>query len=121
MIVGNTEARSGKEGLGGRQEDGELIRPLSLFTRPVSAFKMICSYILMPLAFLLGASWDDAGLVAEMLGIKFFLNEFVAYQQLSTYKQRRLDGHPEWDGPQKQWISVSAAVTGHLGREQCSL
>ncbi|XP_077173929.1 sodium/nucleoside cotransporter 1-like [Paroedura picta] len=72
------------------------------------SFQLICSYVLMPLAYLLGASWDDAGLVAEMLGIKLFLNEFVAYQQLSTYKQQRLDGRPEWDGPQKQWISVRA-------------
>nr|XP_056722041.1 sodium/nucleoside cotransporter 1-like [Euleptes europaea] len=72
------------------------------------SFQLICSYVLMPLAFLLGASWDDAGLVAEMLGIKLFLNEFVAYQQLSTYRQRRMDGRPEWDGSQKQWISVRA-------------
>ncbi|XP_060116187.1 sodium/nucleoside cotransporter 1-like [Heteronotia binoei] len=72
------------------------------------SFQLICSYVLMPLAFLLGASWDDAGLVAEMLGIKFFLNEFVAYQQLSTYKQQRLDGRPEWVGSQKQWISIRA-------------
>ncbi|XP_054858259.1 sodium/nucleoside cotransporter 1-like [Eublepharis macularius] len=72
------------------------------------SFQLICSYVLMPLAFLLGASWDDARLVAEMLGIKFFLNEFVAYQQLSTYKQQRLDGWPEWNGSQKQWISVRA-------------
>uniref|UniRef100_A0ACB8E4G6 Uncharacterized protein n=1 Tax=Sphaerodactylus townsendi TaxID=933632 RepID=A0ACB8E4G6_9SAUR len=72
------------------------------------SFQLICSYVLMPLAFLLGASWEDAGLVAEMLGVKFFLNEFVAYQQLSTYKQRRMDGRPEWDGANKQWISVRA-------------
>ncbi|XP_063170362.1 sodium/nucleoside cotransporter 2 isoform X2 [Candoia aspera] len=72
---------------------------------PQLSFQLICSYVLMPLAFLLGASWEDASLVAEMLGIKLFLNEFVAYQQLSTYKKNRLMGLPEWDGPRKQWIS----------------
>lgn len=71
----------------------------------------------MPLAFLLGVSWEDASLVAEMVGIKFFLNEFVAYQQLSTYKNNRLTGLPEWDGSQKQWISVSTLVITLYGNE----
>uniref|UniRef100_A0A670Z5C4 Sodium/nucleoside cotransporter n=1 Tax=Pseudonaja textilis TaxID=8673 RepID=A0A670Z5C4_PSETE len=75
---------------------------------PQLSFQLICSYVLMPLAFLLGASWEESFLVAEMLGVKFFLNEFVAYQQLSTYKNNRLMGLPEWDGSQKQWISPRA-------------
>nr|XP_056722040.1 sodium/nucleoside cotransporter 2-like [Euleptes europaea] len=77
---------------------------------PGLSFEMICSYVLVPLAFLLGASWEDAPVVAELLGIKFFLNEFVAYQQLSTYKKRRLDGLPEWGRAKKQWISVRAEI-----------
>uniref|UniRef100_A0A8D2KV05 Sodium/nucleoside cotransporter n=1 Tax=Varanus komodoensis TaxID=61221 RepID=A0A8D2KV05_VARKO len=77
---------------------------------PELSFQLICSYVLVPLAFLLGASWEDAPLVAELLGIKIFLNEFVAYQQLSTYKQKRLDGLPEWNGTQKQWISASSPL-----------
>uniref|UniRef100_A0A8D2J6B1 Sodium/nucleoside cotransporter n=1 Tax=Varanus komodoensis TaxID=61221 RepID=A0A8D2J6B1_VARKO len=77
---------------------------------PELSFQLICSYVLVPLAFLLGASWEDAPLVAELLGIKIFLNEFVAYQQLSTYKQKRLDGLPEWNGTQKQWISVRSEI-----------
>ncbi|XP_062998714.1 sodium/nucleoside cotransporter 2 [Elgaria multicarinata webbii] len=75
---------------------------------PELSFQLICSYVLVPLAFLLGASWEDAPLVAELLGVKIFLNEFVAYQKLSGYKQNRLDGLPEWDGSHKQWISVRA-------------
>ncbi|XP_060545432.1 sodium/nucleoside cotransporter 1-like [Pantherophis guttatus] len=75
---------------------------------PQLSFQLICSYVLMPLAFLLGASWEEASLVAEMLGVKFFLNEFVAYQHLSIYKKNRLTGLPEWDGSQKQWISPRA-------------
>ncbi|KAL8197156.1 UNVERIFIED_CONTAM: hypothetical protein K2H54_014251 [Gekko kuhli] len=77
---------------------------------PGLSFEMICSYVLVPLAFLLGASWEDAPIVAEMLGIKIFLNEFVAYQQLSTYRKRRLDGLPEWGRAKKQWISVRAEI-----------
>ncbi|NXQ32686.1 S28A2 protein, partial [Alaudala cheleensis] len=72
------------------------------------SFQVICSYVLMPVAFLMGADWADSPLVAELLGIKIFLNEFVAYQQLATYKKNRLMGLEEWDGNRKQWISERA-------------
>ncbi|NXG16737.1 S28A1 protein, partial [Grallaria varia] len=71
-------------------------------------FQVILSYVLMPVAFLMGADWEDSPVVAELLGIKIFLNEFVAYQQLSTYKKNRLAGLEEWDGNRKQWISERA-------------
>ncbi|XP_067327575.1 sodium/nucleoside cotransporter 1-like [Anolis sagrei] len=80
----------------------------SMVNVPELSFQMICSYVLVPLAFLLGASWEDAPLVAELLGTKIFLNEFVAYQQLSTIRQKRLAGLSEWNGNHKQWISVRA-------------
>uniref|UniRef100_A0A9L0I905 Sodium/nucleoside cotransporter n=1 Tax=Equus asinus TaxID=9793 RepID=A0A9L0I905_EQUAS len=57
-------------------------------------FQVICSYILRPM----------------MVGIKFFTNEFVAYQQLSQYKNKRLSGVEEWIGGEKQWISVRAEI-----------
>lgn len=58
----------------------------------------------------MGVAWEDCPVVAELLGIKLFLNEFVAYQELSQYKQRRLAGAEEWVGGKKQWISVSVPV-----------
>ncbi|XP_069322668.1 sodium/nucleoside cotransporter 1-like [Eulemur rufifrons] len=72
------------------------------------SFQLICSYILRPVAFLMGVAWEDCPVVAELLGIRLFLNEFVAYQELSKYKQRRLAGAEEWAGTRKQWISVRA-------------
>ncbi|XP_068026376.1 sodium/nucleoside cotransporter 2-like [Melanerpes formicivorus] len=72
------------------------------------SFQVICSYVLMPVAFLMGADWADSPVVAELLGIKIFLNEFVAYQRLAEYKKNRLAGLPEWDGSHKQWISERA-------------
>ncbi|XP_072478994.1 sodium/nucleoside cotransporter 2-like [Notamacropus eugenii] len=73
-------------------------------------FQVICSYILQPIVFMMGVDWADCPMVAEMLGIKFFLNEFVAYEQLSQYKNKRLSGIEEWVGGEKQWISVRAEV-----------
>ncbi|XP_075860830.1 sodium/nucleoside cotransporter 1 isoform X1 [Microcebus murinus] len=74
------------------------------------SFQLICSYILRPVAFLMGVAWEDCPVVAELLGIKLFVNEFVAYQELSNYKQRRLAGAEEWAGTRKQWISVRAEI-----------
>ncbi|XP_066211528.1 sodium/nucleoside cotransporter 1 [Saccopteryx leptura] len=74
------------------------------------SFQLICSYVLRPVAFLMGVAWEDCPVVAELLGIKLFLNEFVAYQELSQYKQRRLMGAEEWVGTKKQWISVRAEI-----------
>lgn len=77
---------------------------------PELSFQLICSYVLRPVAFLMGVAWEDCPVVAELLGIKLFLNEFVAYQELSQYKQRRLAGVEEWVGDKKQWISVRAEI-----------
>ncbi|XP_075860838.1 sodium/nucleoside cotransporter 1-like isoform X4 [Microcebus murinus] len=74
------------------------------------SFQLICSYILRPVAFLMGVAWEDCPVVAELLGIKLFVNEFVAYQELSKYKQHRLAGAEEWAGTRKQWISVRAEI-----------
>ncbi|XP_023566475.1 sodium/nucleoside cotransporter 1 isoform X8 [Octodon degus] len=80
----------------------------SLVDVPGLSFQLICSYVLRPVAFLLGVPWEDCPIVAELLGTKLFLNEFVAYQELSEYKRRRLAGAEEWVGARKQWISVRA-------------
>ncbi|XP_019612206.2 sodium/nucleoside cotransporter 2 [Rhinolophus sinicus] len=71
-------------------------------------FQLICSYVLRPVVFMMGVDWADCPMVAEMVGIKFFINEFVAYQQLSQYKDKRLSGVEEWIGGEKQWISARA-------------
>ncbi|CAG5116017.1 unnamed protein product, partial [Candidula unifasciata] len=41
-------------------------------------FQLICSYIFWPLAFLMGADQDDCRVIAQLIGTKTFLNEFVA-------------------------------------------
>ncbi|KAG8516379.1 Sodium/nucleoside cotransporter 1 [Galemys pyrenaicus] len=74
------------------------------------SFQLLCSYVLRPVAFLMGVAWEDCPVVAELLGIKLFLNEFVAYQELSQYKQHREQGVEEWLGSKKQWISVRAEI-----------
>ncbi|XP_005089087.1 solute carrier family 28 member 3 [Aplysia californica] len=54
------------------------------------SFEVICSYVLMPLAYIMGVEWEDAGTVAELLGIKTFLNEFLAYDKLSSFIDNRV-------------------------------
>ena len=50
----------------------------------------ICHYLLMPVVYLMGVRWEDAGEVAELIALKTFLNEFVAYEKLSKLISNRL-------------------------------
>ncbi|KAL5006943.1 hypothetical protein ScPMuIL_015749 [Solemya velum] len=52
---------------------------------PHLSFQLICSYVFWPLAFMLGVDYDDCGKVGELIGVKTFINEFVAYTDLSVY------------------------------------
>lgn len=61
----------------------------------------------MPLSFMMGVSWEDSFTVAELIGMKTFFNEFVAYQKLSKLIKNRKAGGPEYVDHVKQYISVS--------------
>ncbi|XP_037635065.1 solute carrier family 28 member 3-like isoform X2 [Sebastes umbrosus] len=73
---------------------------------PQLSFSLICSYVLMPLSFMMGVSWEDSYIVAELIGKKTFINELVAYLQLSELINRRKAGGPEYVDNVKQYISV---------------
>ncbi|XP_049433819.1 solute carrier family 28 member 3-like isoform X3 [Epinephelus fuscoguttatus] len=73
---------------------------------PQLSFSLICSYVFMPLSFMMGVSWEDSFIVAELIGIKTFINEFIAYKKLSELIKRRKSGGPEYVGNVKQYISV---------------
>ncbi|KAM9360679.1 solute carrier family 28 member 3-like [Symphorus nematophorus] len=77
-----------------------------IFDYPQLSFSLICSYMFMPLSFMMGVSWEDSFIVAELIGVKTFLNEFVAYQKLSELIKRRKAGGPEYVDNVKQYISV---------------
>ncbi|EDV25380.1 uncharacterized protein TRIADDRAFT_24504 [Trichoplax adhaerens] len=57
---------------------------------PQLSFEIICSYVFMPFAFMMGVEWKDAHRVAELIGMKTFLNEFIAYDALSKLIKNRL-------------------------------
>jgi CNT family concentrative nucleoside transporter len=44
----------------------------------------LLGWILAPLAWLMGVTWEDATTVGSLMGIKTVLNEFVSYLRLST-------------------------------------
>ncbi|KAL5007441.1 hypothetical protein ScPMuIL_016247 [Solemya velum] len=50
-------------------------------------FEFICSYLLYPVAYLMGTDADDCSKLAELIGIKTFTNEFIAYLRLSKLIQ----------------------------------
>lgn len=47
-------------------------------------FQWICSYVLWPLALIMGVEVADCRTVAELIGVKTFFNEFIAYTSLGA-------------------------------------
>ncbi|XP_068755204.1 solute carrier family 28 member 3-like isoform X1 [Montipora capricornis] len=60
------------------------------------SFQVICSYVFMPFAFLMGVDWADCQNVGRFLGVKTFLNEFIAYIEMGPYIKNRneMNGGP---------------------------
>ncbi|XP_033824683.1 sodium/nucleoside cotransporter 1 [Periophthalmus magnuspinnatus] len=73
---------------------------------PTLTFELICSYVFMPVAFMMGVPYKESFMVAQLLGTKLFLNEFVAYEKLSELKLNRINGLDSVVDGQLQWISV---------------
>ncbi|XP_067027107.1 solute carrier family 28 member 3-like isoform X1 [Acropora muricata] len=61
----------------------------SMVGHPEFSFEFICSYVLRPVAFIMGVEWKDCDVVAELLGTKTVFNEFIAYSQLSSFIKNR--------------------------------
>lgn len=47
------------------------------------SFKIVCGWLFFPVAWIIGAPWEDCGTVASLIGTKLFVNEFIAYKELS--------------------------------------
>ena len=54
--------------------------------KPVD-LSVLLGYVLAPIAWVVGVPWEDANAVGGLIGTKVVLNEFFAYNQLSTIKE----------------------------------
>ncbi|XP_077424597.1 sodium/nucleoside cotransporter 1 [Vanacampus margaritifer] len=77
---------------------------------PDVTFQLFCSYLFMPLAFMMGVPFEESFTVAELIGTKLFLNEFVAYERLASLKINRVNGLDAVIGGERQWISVRSEI-----------
>ncbi|CAK0900477.1 unnamed protein product [Prorocentrum cordatum] len=57
---------------------------LGAMVRITLSFEVVCGWLFFPVAWIIGTPYEDCGTVASLIGTKIFLNEFVAYQKLST-------------------------------------
>ncbi len=74
----------------------------SRFGLPQLSLEFIFSYLLAPVAWLMGVPWDDCAQVGVLLGKKTILNEFIAYLDLKTLMEN------------SDKISSGAATAGSL-------
>jgi concentrative nucleoside transporter, CNT family len=56
-----------------------------LFGHPELSLGRMLGVVLAPLAYLMGVPWSEAPFVGELLGIKTVLNEFLAYQTMTSH------------------------------------
>ncbi|CAI1645756.1 Nucleoside permease nupX [Serratia liquefaciens] len=57
----------------------------SLFGWQQLSLERLFGYVFSPLAYIMGVSWDNAGVVGGLIGQKLAINEFVAYVNFSAY------------------------------------
>uniref|UniRef100_A0A8I3MZU5 Solute carrier family 28 member 3 n=1 Tax=Canis lupus familiaris TaxID=9615 RepID=A0A8I3MZU5_CANLF len=78
----------------------------NMFDYPQLSFEIICSYVFMPLSFMMGVEWQDSFMVAKLIGYKTFFNEFVAYEHLSKLISLRKEAGPQFVNGVQQYMSV---------------
>uniref|UniRef100_A0A8W8LSQ9 Solute carrier family 28 member 3 n=1 Tax=Magallana gigas TaxID=29159 RepID=A0A8W8LSQ9_MAGGI len=64
------------------------------------SFQLICSYVFYPIAYFMGTDVSECRKVAELVGIKTFTNEFLAYKELSILianKKNFTDYTAQWN------------------------
>nr|XP_025839979.1 solute carrier family 28 member 3-like [Vulpes vulpes] len=78
----------------------------NMFDYPQLSFEIICSYVFMPLSFMMGVEWQDSFMVAKLIGYKTFFNEFVAYEHLSKLISLRKEAGPQFVNGVQQYMSI---------------
>lgn len=58
-------------------------------TRSLLWFQLICSYVFWLIPLVMGVDPSDCRVVAELIGTKIFLNEFIAYEKLGYVIKNR--------------------------------
>ena len=58
----------------------------------------------MPFAYIMGVQWDDAFEVAELLGVKTFLNEFISYKRLAKLIENRVNDNGNYISVRIQFL-----------------
>ncbi|MCC7405162.1 MAG: hypothetical protein IT288_12255 [Bdellovibrionales bacterium] len=58
---------------------------------PELTFEVILGWLFAPMAWVMGISWDEAGVAGTLLGEKVVLNEFVAYLHMSQLASQLTD------------------------------
>jgi hypothetical protein len=80
--------------------------------------QLICSYLFWPIVFLMGVAPEDCRVVARLVGIKTFVNEFLAYEDLGNVRRNRINlikylsggyisGNQVGNGITNNWSNIS--------------
>nr|XP_006814106.1 PREDICTED: solute carrier family 28 member 3-like [Saccoglossus kowalevskii] len=75
---------------------------------PELSFEVICSWVFMPVAFLMGVDWEDCAIVAELIGMKIVTSVLVSYDKLAVIVANRELGLTPTISPRSELIATYA-------------
>ncbi|ESO12301.1 hypothetical protein HELRODRAFT_93209 [Helobdella robusta] len=68
-------------------------------SQPIT-FQLVISYIMLPFALVMGVKVPDCRKVGQLIGVKTFINEFVAFEELGIFidNRKKFDEHVRLNG-----------------------
>ncbi|XP_070576275.1 solute carrier family 28 member 3-like [Ptychodera flava] len=75
---------------------------------PELSFELICSWVFMPIAYLMGVEWNDCFIVAELIGIKIATSVLVSFDKLAVILENRQLGLEPSISPRSELIATYA-------------
>ncbi|XP_077983269.1 solute carrier family 28 member 3-like [Glandiceps talaboti] len=78
---------------------------------PELSFALVCAWVFMPVAYLMGVDWEDCFVVGELIGMKIVTSVMVSYQKLAVVLANRDLGLEPTISPRSEVI-VTYALCG---------
>ncbi|XP_070574037.1 solute carrier family 28 member 3-like isoform X1 [Ptychodera flava] len=75
---------------------------------PILSFELICAWLFMPIAYLMGVPWQDCFLVGELIGMKIVTSVLVSYRKMAVLLENRKLGLEPTLSPRSEVITTYA-------------
>ncbi|XP_070574761.1 solute carrier family 28 member 3-like [Ptychodera flava] len=75
---------------------------------PHLSFELVCAWVFMPIAYLMGVDWEDCFLVGELIGMKIVTSVLISFKKLAVILENRQLGLNPSLSPRSELIATYA-------------